>query len=34
MGRFRFCLWNQKESDYVEDVGVDGSISLKWILKK
>jgi hypothetical protein len=29
-----FCLENVRENDNLDDVGVDGSITLKWLLKK
>lgn len=29
-----FCLENLRESDNLDDVGVDGSIALQWLLKK
>ena len=29
-----FCWGDVRESDHLEDIGIDGSIVLKWIFKK
>ena len=33
-GLYRVLVGNMRERDHLEDLGVDGSIILKWILKK
>jgi hypothetical protein len=33
-GAYRFRWGDLKESDHLEDVGMDGSIIIKWIFKK
>jgi len=29
-----FCWGDPRESDHLEDIGIDGRIILKWVLKK
>jgi hypothetical protein len=33
-GAYRVSVGDLKESDHLEDVGIDGSVIIKWIFKK
>jgi hypothetical protein len=33
-GKYRVSVWNLRERDHLEELGVDGRIILEWIFRK